>query len=80
MLIDWPGASLATAVLRQIGRVASVEGTVIGVPVGSAPWLTSKNVPVSSFWPTPPSAGGLNRGSAHAPVQTLGLVGIDDAR
>ena len=37
------------AVFRQMGRSASVLGTVMGVPVGSAPVLTSKNVPVSSF-------------------------------
>ena len=66
------------AVLRQMGRLASVPGTVMGVPVGSAPWLTVKKVPVSSFWPMPPSAGGLNRGSAHVPVQScVGINGID---
>ncbi len=75
MVIDWLGASWAMAVLRQKRRLASVPGTVMGVPVGSAPWLTVKRVPVSWFWGRPPSAGGLNRGSSHVPVQVVGSAG-----
>src|SRR4029077_14909135 len=56
----------ATRVFFQKRRRAIEAGTVIAV----VPELTVQTGPWTSFSGRPPSAGGLNRGSRHVPVQT----------
>ena len=70
-MTDCPGASLATAVLRQSISGAYWDGTWMSV----VPALTAKYWPVSAFPGLSPSAGGLKRGSSHDPVQVAGSSG-----
>ena len=70
-VVTCPAASDATAVLRQKRRCEYADGTLIG----AVPRLTEKNVPESELPGRPPSAGGLNRGSCHVPVQVGGSAG-----
>ena len=56
---------------RQKRSLAYCEGTWIAY----VPSLTVHNWPVRAFCGFPPSAGGLNRGSAHSPVHVGGSDG-----
>src|ERR1700730_9247600 len=68
----WPGASDAMLVLLQKRILPSPWGTVMESLRGE---LTQGRVPLSAFSGRPPSAGGLNRGSRHMPVQVGGSAG-----
>src|SRR5215472_15859765 len=70
-LTKLPPVSPATVVLRQKRRFAycAVSCGVVD------PRLTVKIVPPSAFSGFPPSAGGLNLGSRHVPVQVGGSSG-----
>ena len=60
-------------VSRQKRSAESWDGTWMAY----VPWFTAQYWPVTALDGCPPSAGGLNRGSAHAPVQVGGSPGSD---
>src|SRR5579871_942446 len=47
--------------------------------ISAVPAFTSNSCPLRAFPGSPPSAGGLNRGSAHAPVHVGGSAGSTGA-
>src|SRR4026209_3020310 len=69
--MEWPGDRPATGVLRQNRSLLYWDGTVMSV----VPEFTSNSCPVSAFCGSPPSAGGLKRGSIQVPVQVGGSCG-----
>src|SRR5689334_16210518 len=67
-----PDGRVATLVFRQNRIFPCADGTTIAVV---SPSLTPNICPVSAFCGRPPSAGGLNRGSAQVPVHVGGSCG-----